>query len=124
MGDCLLINPDAAQSGTPYVSAGVPRSSRHIHSQLLRCVRLLSPSSCCTRCCLQIGKVLAIIKPDNGDEIQLKVNWFYRPEEAVGGRKVTSSSSSRQHTLGCRQQPCMAGAAHVALRWASSWCSS
>jgi hypothetical protein len=44
---------------------------------------------------LQIGKVVAITKPDEAccsrpedRDVQLDVNWFYRPEEAVGGRKV------------------------------------
>jgi hypothetical protein len=39
--------------------------------------------------------VVAITKPDEAycsrpedRDVQLDVNWFYRPEEAVGGRKV------------------------------------
>eukprot|EP00775_Hariotina_reticulata_P001335 gene1335-1678_t len=36
----------------------------------------------------KIGKLLSIIKPDAGGDIQLHVNWFYRPEEAIGGRKA------------------------------------
>lgn len=44
---------------------------------------------------LQICKVVTIAKPDAASDarpedrdVQLQVNWFYRPEEAVGGRKV------------------------------------
>jgi hypothetical protein len=48
---------------------------------------------------LQIGKVVAIVKPDEAycsrpedRDVQLQVNWFYRPEEAVGGRKVRAQA--------------------------------
>lgn len=34
-----------------------------------------------------VGKVVGIVKPDDGGDVQLQVNWFYRPEEAIGGRK-------------------------------------
>lgn len=37
---------------------------------------------------LQVGKIVHIIQPDDASEVQLYVSWFYRPEEAFGGRKV------------------------------------
>eukprot|EP00878_Enallax_costatus_P010993 GHUV01011481.1.p1 GENE.GHUV01011481.1~~GHUV01011481.1.p1 ORF type:complete len:138 (+),score=9.43 GHUV01011481.1:129-542(+) len=35
-----------------------------------------------------VGKIVHIIQPDDDNDIQLYVNWFYRPEEAFGGRKT------------------------------------
>lgn len=35
-----------------------------------------------------IGKVVNIVKTEEEKDVQLQVNWFYRPEEAVGGRKA------------------------------------
>ena len=45
--------------------------------------------------CLQIGRILEIkrpIKKSQGVEsIKVNVAWFYRPEESLGGRKVSMS---------------------------------
>lgn len=36
---------------------------------------------------MQIGRVKGITQPETGDT-EIELTWFYRPEEAVGGRKV------------------------------------
>ena len=43
--------------------------------------------------CLQIGRILEIKRPikksQGAESIKVNVAWFYRPEESLGGRKVT-----------------------------------
>ena len=45
--------------------------------------------------CLQIGRILEIKRPikksQGAESIKVNVAWFYRPEESLGGRKVSVS---------------------------------
>lgn len=39
--------------------------------------------------CLQVGKIKEIVQVSSDiDDIKLKVHWYYRPEEVIGGRRV------------------------------------
>lgn len=49
-----------------------------------------------------IGKIKEIKQSTSDpEEVELSVSWFYRPEEAVGGRKVGARLLSK---VGCQQQ--------------------
>ena len=49
----------------------------------------LTRSSCLTSVIHQIGKIKDIYQSGpRKEDIALKVVWYYRPEEAFGGRKV------------------------------------
>ena len=43
--------------------------------------------------CLQIGRILEFKRPikksQGAESIKVNVAWFYRPEESLGGRKVS-----------------------------------
>lgn len=36
----------------------------------------------------QIGKIKEMVRQKKGNEAQVLFQWFYRPEESSGGRKV------------------------------------
>ena len=38
--------------------------------------------------CMQVGRIRDIRAVGKAGQIQVQVAWFYRPEEAMGGRKV------------------------------------
>ena len=45
----------------------------------------------------QIGKIKeALQDPTDDEHVELKLCWFYRPEEAVGGRKVGAAAALGQ----------------------------
>lgn len=47
--------------------------------------------------CLQIGKIVDIYQASSReDDVAVKVVWYYRPEEALGGRKAGTESMQRQ----------------------------
>ncbi|KAF8067400.1 hypothetical protein HT031_002448 [Scenedesmus sp. PABB004] len=89
--DCVLIRPDASSSSTePFVRRAGRSCGRR---RAARAAPPPAPSSAPRPPppppppAAQIGEVTSIVQPDKGD-VQLGVKWFYRPEEAVGGRKA------------------------------------
>jgi hypothetical protein len=98
---CRVSNPQCtAALLTPLIISTIPSCSTFEAG----CARLLLSvvQKCSIVLLLQIGKVVGIVKPDEAycsrpedRDVQLQVNWFYRPEEAVGGRKVRGQQQAR-----------------------------
>ena len=57
--------------------------------------------------CLQIGRILEIKRPikksQGAESVKVNVAWFYRPEESLGGRKVSVLIALLGLTAACHQ---------------------
>jgi hypothetical protein len=86
-GDCVLINPDddaPAYVSVVWASVGGKKWFAGVNFSANRKRIVFSHARV-----LQIGRIKKISQSTSEpQDVELEVTWFYRPEEAVGGRKV------------------------------------